>query len=430
MNLEELRRRLAALIAEARQIIDNPEGESRTLTDEQETRYQEIMGEDGEVAEVRAQIERLEALQAEEDRLGQSQGRQTRMAPNVNRTGLGDSEERALAHFFRTGDPGGFDSDMRGIEGRGAFVDIEWTRELEQRVRLGQMERRAATDSTLNITTGDDGGDLVPTGFVPQIVARKNERMLANVLGVRRVPGRGTTVEYPFENADPEPFATTSEQSDAHDQNYERDAPRFDKKQFTLVKKTKKLELTEELLDDEDASLLEFIANHIGRGIANTHNSLLLTEVAANGTNLKTFASATAIADGELEDIVFNDTLSYYLDDVSMPAWVSRPTTLGKVMQISGDGRIYAETPAGSRARRSVLGYNWFYSNNATAVQASAKSVYFGDWNYVGFREAPALRFLRDPYSVDGLVILKYSFRTVYGVLIAGAIGYGSHPTG
>lgn len=436
MNLEELRRRLAALIAEARQIVNNPGGESRSLTEEQEARYTAIMGEDGqggEVAELRAQIARLEALEAEEQRLNQSAGRRAGgiPIPNINeRTSLGDSEEQALAHFFRSGDAGGFDSDMRGIDAGGAFVEVRWTRDMEQRVRNGIMERRAVTDSVMNITTGDDGGDLVPTGFVPQIVRRKNERMLANILGVRRIPGQGTTVEFPIESKDPEPFATTAEQDDSHTKNYERDAAQFDKVQFTLVKKTKKLELTEELLDDEDASLLEFIADHIGRGMANTHNGMLLTEVAANGSVLKTFAAAAAIADKELENVVFSDVLSYYLDDGSMPAWVMRPTTYSAIATISGDPRIYAETPVGSRTRRSILGYPVLWSNHATAVQASAKSVYFGDWNYVGFREAPALRFIRDPYTVDGLVILKYSFRAVYGVLQAGAIGYGQHPTG
>ena len=39
------------------------------------------------------------------------------------------------------------------------------------------------------------------------------------------------------------------------------------------------------------------------------------------------------------------------------------------------------------------------------------------------------MRFIMDPYTVDGLVILKYSFRAVYGVLQAGAIGYGVHPS-
>jgi len=60
--------------------------------------------------------------------------------------------------------------------------------------------------------------------------------------------------------------------------------------------------------------------------MATTHNGLLLTEVATNGTLLKTFASATAIAAGEPEDVVFNDTLGYYLDDNGSVGWFSNPS--------------------------------------------------------------------------------------------------------
>jgi HK97 family phage major capsid protein len=248
-------------------------------------------------------------------------------------------------------------------------------------------------------------------------------------LGVRPVPGVGTTVNYPFENADPSVFAATAEQDDSYAQTYERDvAPVLDTKAFTLAKKTKKLALTEELMDDEDANLLAHVADSVGRGLGITHNSLLMTEVAANGTSLKTFASASAIAAGEPENVVFNDTLSYYLEEDDSIGWVIRPTTMGAIASITGNARLYAETPGGSR-NREILGYPAFYSNQAAAVAASAKSMYFGNWYYVGMREDPALRFLRDPYTTDGIVYLKYSFRAVYGVLIAGAVGYGEHPT-
>ena len=39
------------------------------------------------------------------------------------------------------------------------------------------------------------------------------------------------------------------------------------------------------------------------------------------------------------------------------------------------------------------------------------------------------MTFIRDPYSFDGGIELKYQFRTVYGVLIAEAVGYGVHPS-
>jgi hypothetical protein len=47
----------------------------------------------------------------------------------------------------------------------------------------------------------------------------------------------------------------------------------------------------------------------------------------------------------------------------------------------------------------------------------------------MGYRLDPTLRFLRDPYTTDGVVLLKYSFRTVFGLLIAGALAYGAHPS-
>jgi len=71
------------------------------------------------------------------------------------------------------------------------------------------------------------------------------------------------------------------------------------------------------------------------------------------------------------------------------------------------------------------------YSAKAGLTAANAKSVFFGNWNFVGKREAPGFTVLRDPYSkaANGQVVLHYYFRTVYDVLQAEAIGYGDHPT-
>lgn len=417
MNLRELRQRLAALVALMETLNTTAEGENRDLTDEEQTQYDDAMQE---AEALRGRIARLErtADLATEVRGTQPTRAAGREAPNHNRLPLGDDETRALAHFFRSGDGGGIRhllSEERGAVGLNLNIPT-------------QRETRAVVDSTMNITTAADGKNIVPVGFVQDVATRKNERMLAESLGVRRVPGTGTTVNYPVEAADPEDFAVTAEQADNHSVAYERDAGNTGLKAFTLVKYTRKLELTEELLEDEDVGLLDYIADRIGRQIAATHNGLLLTEVGANGTALKVFAAAAAIAAGEPEDIVYHDTLGYYLDDGSNAAWVMRHSTFGTIAKLTGDARLYAETPAGS-FRSQLLGYPAYYSNKAAAVAASAKSIFFGDWDQVGYREAPELRIIQDPYSVDGLVILKYSFRAVYGVLQAGAIGYGVHPT-
>lgn len=388
---------------DARTIIDRAESETRSLRAGEEQQYNRL------VREAQLLEDQINVL----DNGGFLPPDALYGSGNLlNGMQLGD-EERAAAQYIRRGDRSGLRDAGVGIDGEYAMQFI-----------LPGNQR--AVNSTMNITSDADGGYAVPTGFAGGIAARRNEIRIADRLGVRRVPGQGTTVNFPYENADPNPLATTAEQDDAHAQSYERDAAQFGQKAFTLVKKTKKLELTEELLDDEDANLMGFIADHIGRAIGITHNAMLLTEVAANGTSLKTFAAAAAIAAGEPEDLVYNDTLSYYLDDGSACGWVMRPTTYGAIASLTGNPRMYAGLNFGPR---SLVEYPVVYSNSATAIGAGAKSVYFGNWFYVGLREDPALRLIRDPFSTDGLVILKYSFRAVYGVLIAGAIGYGIHPS-
>lgn len=399
----------ADLVDEAKSLLAGV-GE-RALSEEEKQRDDQIAAK---IQELDGEIEREERLRAQE-----------RHAPAVLKRPRGDNEITAMAHFVRTGDSGGvshlLEKDEQGVN----RVTLRVPTAYEWR----NTPQAAVVDSTMNITTAADGANLVPTGFVNRVAMRKNEQMLAEKLGCQRVPGKGTTVNHPVEAADPEEFATTAEQADNHSVSYERDAGNTGLKAFTLVKKTRKIELTEELLEDNDVDLMGYIGDKMGRQIAGTHNTMLVTEAAANGTALKTFASATAIAAGEPEDMVYNNTLAYYLeDDAGSIAWVTRPSTFGDIASLTGNSRLYAQQVAGSW-QKELLGYPVHYSNKVAASAASAKDLYFGNWYYMGYREAPELRFIMDPYSVDGMVILKYSFRAVYGVLQAGAVGYGQHPS-
>lgn len=408
MNVRELRARHAALLDEARVLIEAAEAEDRDLTEDEQTQYDQRLQS---ANELELRINRIESLPESTPPLRGS-------APNVNRLPLGDSEIRAMGHFIKTGDAGGVRHLISG-EGEGGGPEI--------RVHVPTSLELRATDEIMNIAAAGDGGAAVPTGFVGRIAARRNGIRLSDRLGVEMVPGTGTTVNYPYENADPVVFAATSEQVDGLTNTYERDRPTLATKAFTLAKKTKKLVLTEELLQDEDANLMGFIADHIGRAIGLTHNSLLLTEVAASGTALKTFASATVIASGEPEAMVFHSTAAYYLDDAGSIAWVMLPAVYGEiVLLLDATPRAYWSALG---AKGELLGYPVHYSAASGATAASTKSVYFGNWRYVGMREDPALSLIRDPYTTDGVVNLKYSFRTCYGVLIAGAIGYGVHPS-
>ena len=316
-------------------------------------------------------------------------------ATSVNsKTKRGDDEMKALAYFIRTGDAGAM---------------------------------KASNDTDMNVGTAGDGGNAVPTGHFQNIIARRDESMLARQLGVTLIPGKGTTVNVPLDGEDDGEFVVKGEGT-----AFDRDAPNIGQAAMTLAKYTKKIELSVELLEDEDSRLLDFLANFVGRGMAKTHNDLLITEALANGTKTDDFAQ-TAIAAGDLEQMVFDDDLSAYLDDSGSVGWIMKPSTYASVISIaSSNTRFYhANVTDTASPRPTLLGYPVFFSNKISAIGSGNKSVIFGNMSQMGYREAPGLTFLRDPYSKagNGQVVLHYYFRTVYKVLQAEAVGYGQHAT-
>jgi HK97 family phage major capsid protein len=280
----------------------------------------------------------------------------------------------------------------------------------------------------MNIGTAADGGNAVPTGHYQKIVAKRDEFMLAPRLGVRNIPGKGLTVNVPLDNEADGEFIATNEAA-----GNDRDAPALATTAMTLVKYTKRVELSNELMNDEDSQLMAFLSDFVGRGMAKTHNALLNTVVAAGGTNLKTLAGDDVIAAGEPQDMVFNNDLANYLDDTNSVGWVMRASTHGMIAKLQGDPFIYQMTPQGSNgngvpSRGTLLGYPVHYSAAVPAPAASAKSILFGNFNYVGVRNDPEFVVLRDPFSAasTGQLRLHYYFRTVYKVLQAEAVGFAT----
>jgi HK97 family phage major capsid protein len=283
---------------------------------------------------------------------------------------------------------------------------------------------KASNDTDMNIGTAADGQYLVPTGHYQNVIARRDEAALWQKLGVTEIPGVGTTVNVPYDNEADGEFVVATETAEFDD-----DAPATGRKQLTFAKYTKIIRISHELLRDEDSRLEAFLANWVGRGMAKTHNDLLVTEVESYGTSLKTFASATAVAKGELEDMVFQADMVNYLDSGSVN-WVMSGPSYSKIISLVGDARTYAQTPQGE-FRESILNFPVHFTNKADTIAASKKSIFFGDWSQVGVRNGQGLQLIRDPYTRAryGQIELVYLFDCVYGVLNSEAIGYGVHPS-
>jgi len=391
--MNELLEKRAKIVEEMDALDAKVRGEGRDMTPEEASEWDSL---EAQYKTVDAQIERAKVLEGRKAVLAASAGTvvggDKRSAPAILKLGLGDTEQKAFCHYLRSGDKSG-------------------------------LEQRAYNATDMNITTAGDGEVLVPVGMVPDIIARRDETMLAPKLGVRRIPGKGTTVNYPIDNEADVLFLTEAESA-----TIDPDSPALAEKAFTLVKYAKKIPLTWEILRDEDAGLMEFLNNWIGRGWAATHNSLLITEATASGTAGLTLDSATAIGAAEIPELV-GKLMPEYQEGAQ---WIMHPTTMAYIQGLNGTSNWYFSPAPGNYAGKpSLWGFPVNQSSYATAYAPSAKSLIFGNFNYMGMREGTGLTVLRDPYSEasKGWVNLWVWFDCVYGVLQAEAIQYATHPS-
>lgn len=395
-TLQELKQEFAALWDEARAIIEKADTEKRSITADEETRYNEL---DAQMEALRTDIQRREKLDGYKP-VEKPQSGNVRNGQFANGRGAGegytktaDTPEAIYCRHLRTGDQGALN------------------------------ELRAYNNTDMNVTTTADGEALVPVGMVSDIVARRDEMALFPKLGVVRVPGKGTTVNYPIDNEADVLFLTEAESADI-----DQDAPAVTEKAFTLAKYAKYLTLTWEILRDEDVNLIGFINNWVARGWAATHNSAMITELYANGTAGATGTAVATVAAADIPALV-GKVLPEYQDGSQ---WIMHPTTKAQIEGLTGNSFHFAPTPGGNLPGSQTLwGYPVNQSSYATAHGSGNKSLIFGNFGFLGMREGTGLTSLRDPYSVatKGQVRLHYWFDLVYGVLQAEAIQYMTHPT-
>jgi HK97 family phage major capsid protein len=399
MNLKELLEKRAGIFQTMQALIDKAKAEKRELSTEETVVYDGLEKDYEALADPIARARKHEERVAEMSQsLGTVIGAQggasgeERQAPMQNRLPLGDTESRAMAHYLRTGDPSGL------------------------------AETRAYNNTDMNIGTPADGGYAVPTGLYNSIIARRDEMLLAPRLGVRNIPGKGLTVRVPIDNEDNVLFTSEAEAG-----SLDQDAPALYYKDFTLTKYAKYITLSWELLRDEDANLLSFVNDWIGRGVAATHNNALITEALASGTAGLTLDAAAAIGAAEIPELV-GKVMPEYQEGSQ---WILHPTTVAYIQSLNGTQFYFAPMGPGYAGKPSLWGFPVNQSSYATAYAASAKSLIFGNFNYMGMREVQTINMLRDPYSVAsaGQVRLWFWFDCVYGVLQAEAIQYATHPS-
>lgn len=278
---------------------------------------------------------------------------------------------------------------------------------------------KASNATDLNETTPGDGGVAVPVGHYQGIIAKCDETSVADKLGVMHIPGKGLTVNVPIETGTANEFVATAETA-----TFDLDGPALDQGVMTLVKYTKDITLSDELLEDEDSKLMAFLDNYVGRALARTYNHLLVTALVA-GATATALGGAATIAAADVTKLIFG-IKDCYADNAK---WLMKRATEGIIRGLVGSFWQFAPTGQGTSmgAATSIWNYPVFHTEFAASPAANAKSVFFGDFSYVGMRDG-ALSFLRDPYSKasNGQLMLHYYTRTVFKVLQPEAILAGA----
>lgn len=291
------------------------------------------------------------------------------------------------------------------------------------------QENRASNATDMNITTAADGGDAVPVGHFQGVIAKMRPQSLLSRLNLRQIPGVGTSVDVTVDNeGDDGAFVSTAEVAD-----FDLDAPALSKKTLTLTKYTKQVQLSVELLQDEDSKLLEYLEGYVGSGMAATINGAIVTEALANGTASLTFDAAAAIGAAEVPELLYKLAQEYMNGS---PAWLMNRTTEAYIRGLFGTSQFSFGSQEGAASGNGGFGAQLWglpavSDSHMPAIGASAKSLLFGDWGLMGYRLPGGMSFLRDPYSLGykGQVRLLYFFRFSAKVLQSTAFAYGTHPS-
>jgi len=353
------------------------------------------------------QNERLDAIENREEPKQEVKAITETKAAGII-TKRGDSMKDAFAHWMKTGD-------------RKAVAGLVTMNERGQEV----VEIKASNATDMNTTTAADGGNTVTDDMHTEIIRRADEMSLATRAGVRRFRSSANVLDIPIDNEADSEFVATTEAN-----TFDQDSPAIGQKVLTKVAYTKYADVSYQLLEASSADVMDFVMDRVAIGKAKTDNDLLISEVESNGTQFKIFAGTAAIAVDELEPIALNNTNAWYVQNPSDAKWIMAPATHQAIQLLddANDRRYFGNQQGGPR---EILGSEVLYSNKVDAIGSGLKPVLFGNFNYVAQLEDPSLQFLRDPYTVavSGQVRLLWYYRTAFGVLQAGAVGYGRNIT-
>ena len=362
-------------------------------------------------AEVKAESERLSALKAAEDEGYKKavEDFKTRKAPAFNTQPLGFSEEKdavpGFKHWLATGDK------------NGALISPDST-----------FESIPSGKAAWNVTTGASGGYLVPDPLYNQIIAKRNLASWIRQMPVQHFQTSADHLLVPKEDTSHTGFVLTAEAA-AYDEN----EGTVNQKDLILYKYTKMQKVSEEFLAYQGTNWESWLTNALARAEAVTENTIFTTGtgssqpegIVTGATVANTTATTDVILPAELTALLGYLGAGYNVQ--SECGFLMNNATKWYLAGQTGNPFLYANTPNGSIAGDSLLGYKLVVDDDVvTYTTASSKCIVFGNMGFYGVVEKPGMIVQRNPYlyMANGQVGIFASIFRGGGVLQSEAFYY------
>ncbi len=299
------------------------------------------------------------------------------------------SKKLLRADQYHTTEPTN-DSD----EGMGAFKAWLGTGQVNSElIEPDTIWQNTKTSGVVNLTTGAEGGFLVPDPLLNRIIAKRD--LLS---WVRQAPCQYFSTEadhllIPAEDTRTADFTETAE-SAAFTNETTGNVAQID---LVLKKYTKYWKVSQEFLGAQNANWEDYLGNVISRTVAGTENALSTAIVVADATDGTAFTSATAITVAEIARCIGELSNGYAVP--SEAGFLMKNATKWYCMGLTGDSFAFLPTPQGPGG---FFGFNAYVSDDMAAMTSGLESVLFGNFQYVAVLEKPGIVIQRNPYLYMG----------------------------
>lgn len=349
-NEKALEEKRTDLVLEMTNIVEAAKAETRTLTDEEETRYDEIKKEISKIDKTLEVIEEQRAFN------------NIPAKKSASEEGL-ELEERAFANYIR-----------------------------------GVVETR-----TTNLAAGDNGA-VIPKTIANKIIKKVYDISPIYQLATRYNVKGDLTIPYYDESSSAITTAYATEFTDL-----ESSSGKFKNIELKGYLAGALTKVSKSLLNNSNFDLISFVITAMAESIARFIEKELLKGTSSKITGLSTVkqkitaASATALTSDELIDV------QEMVPDVYQAGaiWIMNKTTRSAIRKLKdNDGNYLLNKDVSAKWGYTLLGKDVYTSENMDAISSEKTSIYYGDMSGLAVKlsEDINIEVLREKYATQHAV--------------------------